>query len=275
MTEMTSRGGVLEIWGYRELIGRLVQRELGARYKRSILGWLWSMLNPAATLAIYALVFGVLLKFDPPRAGNGRFDNFALYLFCALVMWNAFYGVITGAMSALLDLGSLLGKVYFPPEAPAVAALVTVLFQAAIEGSILMLILICLVNVSWTFLLWPVLLLFFSIFALGIGLVLSVWNVRYRDVGYLSTIALQFLFYVTPIVYPLSLIPERAMGLPARDIIRLNPLSQFTEASRELLYGLDWPGLLRLGLMALISLAVGAGGWLMFKARTRDIAEEL
>ena len=275
MTEMTSRGGVLEIWGYRELIGRLVQRELGARYKRSILGWLWSMLNPAATLAIYALVFGVLLKFDPPRAGNGRFDNFALYLFCALVMWNAFYGVITGAMNALLDLGSLLGKVYFPPEAPAVAALVTVLFQAAIEGSILMLILICLVNVSWTFLLWPVLLLFFSIFALGIGLVLSVWNVRYRDVGYLSTITLQFLFYVTPIVYPLTLIPERAMGLPARDIIRLNPLSQFTEASRELLYGLDWPGVLRLGLMALISLAAGAGGWLMFKVRTRDIAEEL
>lgn len=275
MPEMTSRGGALEIWGYRELIGRLVQRELGARYKRSVLGWLWSMLNPAATLAIYALVFGVLLKFDPPRAGNGRFDNFALYLFCALVMWNAFYGVITGAMSALLDLGSLLGKVYFPPEAPAVAALLTVLFQAAVEASILMLILICLVNVSWTFLLWPVLLLFLSIFALGIGLVLSVWNVRYRDVGYLATIALQFLFYVTPIVYPLSIIPERAMGLPARDIIRLNPLSQFTEASRELLYGLDWPGVLRLGLMALISLVVGAGGWLMFKARTRDIAEEL
>ncbi len=275
MRATTGRGGVLEIWGYRELIGRLVQRELGSRYKRSVLGWLWSMLNPAATLAIYALVFGVLLKFDPPRAGNGRFDNFALYLFCALVMWNAFYGIITGAMTALLDLGSLLGKVYFPPEAPAVAALLTVLFQAAIEASILMLIFICLVNVSWTCLLWPVLLVFLSIFAVGIGLMLSVWNVRYRDVGYLSTIALQFLFYVTPIVYPLSLIPERAMGLPVRDIILLNPLSQFTEASRELLYGLDWPGVLRLGLMALISLAVGAGGWLMFKVRTRDIAEEL
>lgn len=275
MRQMAVRGSVLEIWGYRELIGRLVQRELASRYKRSLLGWLWSMLNPAATLAIYALVFGVLLKFDPPRAGNGRFDNFALYLFCALVMWNAFYGVITGAMSALLDIGSLLGKVYFPPEAPAVAALLTVLFQAAIEASILMLILICLVNVSWTFLLWPVLVVLLAIFALGVGLVLSVWNVRYRDVGYLATIALQFLFYVTPIVYPLSLIPERAMGLPVRDIIRLNPLSQFTEASRELLYGLDWPGLLRLALMALISLAVGAGGWVMFKTRTRDIAEEL
>ena len=275
MREMEDRGGVLEIWGYRELVGRLVQRELGSRYKRSVLGWLWSMLNPAATLAIYALVFGVLLKFNPPRAGNGRFDNFALYLFCALVMWNTFYGVITGAMSALLDIGSLLGKVYFPPEAPAVAALFTVLFQAVIEASILMLILICLANVSWTFLLWPVLLVLLSVFALGIGLVLSVWNVRYRDVGYLATIALQFLFYVTPIVYPLSLIPERAMGLPVRDIIRLNPLSQFTEASRELLYGLDWPGLLRLGLMALISLAVGAAGWVVFKARTLDIAEEL
>ncbi|MYG94544.1 MAG: ABC transporter permease [Acidimicrobiia bacterium] len=273
--DLTRRGGVLEIWAYRELIGRLVQRELGARYKRSVLGWLWSMLNPAATLAIYALVFGVLLRFDPPRAGNGRFDNFALYLFCALVMWNAFYGVITGAMNALLDLGSLLGKVYFPPEAPAVAALCTVLFQTSIEASILMLILISLANVSWTFLLWPVLAVLLAIFALGIGLVLSVWNVRYRDVGYLTTIALQFLFYVTPIVYPLSLIPERAIGLPVRDIIRLNPLSQFTETSRELLYGLDWPGMFRLGLMALISLMVGVGGWLVFKASARDIAEEL
>lgn len=275
MASITGPGGVLEIWGYRELIGRLVQRELGSRYKRSVLGWLWSMLNPAATLAIYALVFGVLLKFDPPRAGSGRFSNFALYLFCALAMWNVFQGVITGAMNALLDIGSLLSKVYFPPEAPAIASLLTVIFQGAIEGSILMLILACLVNVSWTFLLWPVLLVLFSVFSLGIGLVLSAWNVRYRDVGYLVSIALQLLFYATPIIYPLTLIPERAMGLPARDIIRLNPIAQFTEASRELLYGLDWPGLLRLGLMALISLAVGAGGWLVFKSRTRDIAEEL
>ena len=138
-----------------------------------------------------------------------------------------------------------------------------------------MLILVCLVNVSWTFLLWPVLLVLLSVFSLGIGLVLSAWNVRYRDIGYLVSIALQLLFYATPIIYPLTLIPERAMGLPARDIIRLNPISQFTEASRELTYGLEWPGLLRLGLMALISLSVGAGGWLVFKSRTRDIAEEL
>ena len=275
MTEMTSRGGALEIWGFRELIGRLVQRELGARYKRSVLGWLWSMLNPAATLAIYALVFGVLLKFDPPRAGNGRFDNFALYLFCALVMWNVFQGVIAGAMGALLDVGTLLSKVYFPPEAPAVANMITVVFQAVIEGSILMLILICLVNVSWTFLLWPVLLVFLAVFSLGIGLVLSVWNVRYRDVGYLTSIALQLLFYATPIIYPLTLIPEQALGLPTRDIIRLSPIAQFTEASRELLYGLQWPGLIRLGVMALVSLAVGSAGWLVFKTRARDIAEEL
>ena len=266
---------MLEIWGYRELVGRLVQRELGARYKRSVLGWLWSMLNPAATLAIYALIFGVLLKFDPPRAGNGRFDNFALYLFCALVMWNTFHGIITGAMTALLDAGPLMSKVYFPPEAPAVANLFTVLIQAAIEASILMLILISLANVSWTFLLWPVVLALLAVLALGVGLVLSALNVRYRDVGYLVSIALQFLFYATPIIYPLNIIPERALGLPARDIIRLNPISQFTEASRELLYGLHWPGLLRLGLMALISLAIGIGGWLVFKVRTRDIAEEL
>ncbi len=275
MSELTSPGGVLEIWRYRELIGRLVQRELGARYKRSVLGWLWSMLNPAATLAIYALVFGVLLKFDPPRAGNGRFDNFALYLFCALVMWNVFQGVIVGAMGALLDMGSLLNKVYFPPEAPAVANTITVVFQAVIEGSILMLILISLTNVSWTFLLWPVVLALLAVFALGIGLVLSVWNVRYRDVGYLTSIFLQLLFYATPIIYPLNLIPEEALGLPARDIILLSPITQFTETSRDLLYGLDWPGLLRLVFMSLVSLTVGMVGWLTFKSRARDIAEEI
>lgn len=263
------------MWGYRELVGRLVQRELGARYKKSLLGWFWSMLNPAATLVIFALVFGVLLRFIPPRAGNDQFESFALYLFCALVMWNVFYGVVTGAMESLLKAGPLLSKVYFPPEAPAVANLLTVLLQAVIEVSILMLILISLSNVSWTFLLWPVLLMLLAIFALGIGLALSVWNVRYRDISYLTSIALQFLFYATPIVYPLNVIPERAIGLPTQDIIRLNPLSQFTEASRELLYGLRWPGLLRLGAMALISLAVGAGGWLIFKARARDVAEEL
>lgn len=272
---LDKRGKPLEIWGYRDLVGRLVQRDLGARYKRSVLGWLWSMLNPAATLAIFALIFGVLLRFDPPRAGNGRFDNFALYLFCALIMWNVFYGIVTGAMESLLQAGPLLTKVYFPPEAPAVATSITVLIQAAIEVSILMLILVSLANVSWTFLLWPVLLVLLAVFALGIGLVLSAWNVRYRDIGYLTSIVLQFLFYATPIVYPLAVIPQQALGLPARDIIRLNPLSQFTEASRELLYGLDWPGVLRLALMALISLVVGAGGWLMFKARTSNIAEEL
>ena len=272
---LAERGKPLEIWGYRDLVGRLVQRDLGARYKRSVLGWLWSMLNPAATLAIFALIFGVLLRFDPPRAGNERFDNFALYLFCALIMWNVFYGIVTGAMESLLKAGPLLTKVYFPPEAPAVATSITVLLQAAIEVSILMLILVSLANVSWTFLLWPVLLVLLAVFALGIGLVLSAWNVRYRDIGYLTSIVLQFLFYATPIVYPLAVIPEQALGLPARDIIRLNPLSQFTEASRELLYGLDWPGVLRLALMALISLVVGAGGWLMFKARTSNIAEEL
>ena len=272
---LARRGRPLEIWGYRELVGRLVQRDLGARYKRSVLGWMWSMLNPAATLVIFALVFGVLLRFNPPRAGNDQFESFALYLFCALVMWNVFNGVITGAMESLLQAGSLLTKVYFPPEAPAVANAMTVLVQAAIEVSILMLILISLSNVSWTFLLWPVLLVLLAFFSLGIGLVLSAWNVRYRDIGYLTSIALQFLFYATPIVYPLNVIPERALGLPARDLIRLNPVSQFTEASRELLYGLDWPGLVRLGAMVLLSLTVGVGGWLVFKVRTANIAEEL
>ena len=84
----------------------------------SVLGSLWSLLNPAATLAIYSLVFGAFLRIEPPVAGNGELKNFALYLFCALVMWNFFSQVVRGSQEALTGAGPLLKKVYFPPSAP-------------------------------------------------------------------------------------------------------------------------------------------------------------
>ena len=79
-----------EIWSYRGLIWNLTQRELKVKYKRSLLGWLWSLINPATTLAIYTIVFGTLLKITPPIAGNGHTKSFALFLFAALVIWNFF-----------------------------------------------------------------------------------------------------------------------------------------------------------------------------------------
>jgi ABC-type polysaccharide/polyol phosphate export permease len=265
----------LELWSYRSLIANLAQRELKSKYKRSLLGWFWSLLNPALTLLIYTVVFGTFLRIPPPVAGNGELESFALYLFAALIVWNVFNAVVTGSMAALTGAGPLLKKVYFPPACPAVANALTVLNQAAIEAGILVVVMIVVSNVSWTFVLYPLLLALLLAFALGFGLVLSVGNVHFRDVGYLVGIALQMLFYATPIIYTLDIVPEEAGGLPAREIIRWNPLSQFVEASRSIFYHLEVPATSTLVYLVAVSVGSVVIGSVVFGRISRDVVEEL
>ena len=261
-----------EIWTYRNLIYNLAQRELRSRYKKSLLGWLWSLINPAAMLAIYTIVFGVFFDTQPPIAGNGHTESYGLYLFAGLVIWNMFNGTVTGAIIALQTSGGLLNKVYFPPSAPAIANLITVVLQAFIEAAILAVIMIALGNVSITYLLFPVALVFLALFSMGVGLFVSVFNVYYRDVGYLVSIGMQVLFYATPIIYPLTLIDK----YPAiQDIVRLNPLTQLVEWCRDAFYNLTWPGLASFGLTALSCTATFVVGWIVFNYKARNIAEEL
>jgi ABC-type polysaccharide/polyol phosphate export permease len=265
---------VTEIWTYRNLVYNLAQRELRARYKKSILGWLWSLINPAATLLIYSLVFGFFLKVEPPVAGNGELKVFALYLFCGLVIWNFFSGTVNGAIMALESSGGLLNKVYFPPAIPAIANMVTVLLQAVIEGFILVAVMLVVGNASLTFLLFPVLLVFVGMFSLGLGLFLSVFNVYYRDVGYLVGIGMQILFYLTPIVYTMQLV-EAAGGARLVRLFSLNPMTQYVQWSRDAFYLLRWPGWPSwLGVIA-VSVLTLVVGWAVFVRKARNIAEEL
>lgn len=265
-----------ELWSYRGLIANLARRELSSKYKKSLLGWLWSLLNPALTLLIYAVVFGTFLGQDPPVAGNGHLKSFALYLFAALVIWNFFNAVLQGSMAALTGAGPLLKKVYFPPACPAIANSLTALWQAAIESAILAFVMILFANVSWTFLLFPVVLVLLLAFALGLGLVLSVGNVYFRDVGYLVGIGLQLLFYGTPIIYTLDpTVPYRLGHLPVHEIIRWSPLTQFTVASRSLFYGLELPAASTCVYLAVVPLTVLFVGWAIFERIAVNVVEEL
>ncbi|MEQ8717591.1 MAG: ABC transporter permease [Acidimicrobiales bacterium] len=266
---------VVQLRGYGPLIVNLARRDLSTRQKRSALGWLWSFINPAASLAILTLVFGTFLRIAPPVAGNGELESFAVYLFCALVVWNLFDGVIKGSITALTDAGPLLNKVYFPPEAPAMANLAVTATQTAFEFVVLVVVLIAVGNISWTIFLWLYLFVLISLLSLGIGLFVSVFNVFYRDVGYLVTLGLQVVFYATPIIYPLGIIPERAWGLPALDIIKFNPIAQLTEMSRDILYDLEVPSALRLGYATCAAVLVFAVGYTVFVRQTENIAEEL
>ena len=208
---------VTQVWSYRGLIGNLAQRELKARYKRSVLGWAWSLINPAATLLIYTVVFGTLMRVEPPVAGNGTLKSFALYLFCGLIIWNFFNGVVIGSMGSLWGPGPLLKKVYFPPECPAIANVLTVLIQTGIEAGILVAVLmVVLGNVSWTFLFFPYLLLLLVCSRSASAWCCSLFNVYFRDIHYLVGIGMNLLFYITPIVYTFNLVQDECARRPDR-----------------------------------------------------------
>lgn len=264
---------VRELWAYRNLISNLTQRELKARYKKSVLGWLWSLLNPASVLAVYTLVFGFFFESVPPVAGNGHTTAYALYLFAGLWVWNYFNGTVTGAISALQNSGPLLNKVYFPPACPAIANTATVLLQAIIESAILLVIMVALGNVGWSLLLYPLLLVCVTLFALGFGLALSVYNVYYRDVSYLVTIGMNVLFYATPIIYPLSLVESRSETVAK--ILMLNPIARYVQWSRDVFWSLRWPGLVTILLVILASVLFFVVGLAIFNRKSRDIAQEL
>ncbi len=264
-----------ELWSYRSLIANLAQRELKSKYKRSLLGWFWSLLNPALTLLIYTIVFGSFLRIPPPVAGNGELKSFGLYLFAALVVWNCFNAVVMGAMAALTGAGPLLQKVYFPPACPAIANALTALNQAALEAAILVVVMIVVGNASWTFLLYPVILALLLVFALGLGLVLSIGNVHFRDVGYLVGVGMQMLFYATPIIYTLDFVPDHVGPIPTYTIIRWNPLTQFVEASRSVFYLLEVPSAKTMAYLVVVSAASLLGGVWIFNRTSRDVVEEL
>ncbi len=265
-----------ELWQFRSLILNLTQRELKGRYRKSVLGWVWSLLNPASTLAIYTLVFGYFFRTKLPADPADHLNSFALYLFTGLVMWNFFSGVVTGSMGSLLNAGPLLKKIYFPAEAPIIANAVTTLFQTAIEGSILIIVMFIVGNGSWTFIMLPVLVAILMCFAIGLGLILALANVYFRDVNYLIGIALSLVFYATPIIYPITIVSGSSTGRHvAKAIITVNPMTQFVYAARDVMYRRQIPSLQRMSgliIAAIVSLVVGL--W-VFHFRRYEISEEV
>jgi ABC-type polysaccharide/polyol phosphate export permease len=266
---------VLQVWRYRGLIGNFASRELKGKYKGSVLGSAWSLINPLATLAVYSIVFGFFLRFPVPVAGNGELQNFPIYLFTGLVVWNSFYAISTGSMSALMGAGPLLRKIHFPPFAPVVGNALAASNQMAIELGLLLVIFVLALNVGWTFLLIPLLVVLLAAFSLGLGLFLSMLNARFRDVNYIVAVALNLLFYSAPIVYPISFVTDRYDEHPWLRLYEYNPITAFVQAFRNALYDLEFPGWDRLGYLVLVSALTLIVGWWFFQRGAQDVSEEL
>jgi ABC-type polysaccharide/polyol phosphate export permease len=264
-----------DVWRYRGLIADFARRELKGKYKGSVLGSLWALVNPLATLAIYSLVFGFFLRFTPPVAGNGELKSFPVYLFTGLVVWNAFYAISTGSMQALVGAGPLLRKIYFPPFAPVIGNALATAQQTAIEMGLLLVVFLIALNVSWTILLLPLLLVLLGTFSLGVGLLLAMLNARLRDINYIVQVVLNLLFYAAPIIYPIALITDRYAEHPWLRLYEFNPITSFVEAFRDVLYDLTVPPLWQLGYLIAVSAGMLAVGWRFFQSRAADVSEEL
>ena len=269
-----------ELTMHRELLANLTLRELRGKYKRSALGWAWSLLNPLASMIVYSIVFAVILKVDvEPGDPSGR-DVFALFLLCGLLPWTFLANSMSGGTESLVGNANLIRKVWFPRQILVGATVGSVLITFLIEMTVLTVALLVAGSMVLPWLLPAIpLVLLLTAFSLGIALVLSVANVYFRDMRHLIGIVLQVWFYLTPIIYPLELVPkeEEVLGIdvPARDLILLNPMTRFVEAFRDLFYDLRWPTASTIGYCLAWSAGMLAIGWWVFTRAEGRLAEEL
>jgi lipopolysaccharide transport system permease protein len=264
----------------RELTWNLTLRELRGRYKRSVLGWTWSLLNPLSTVLVFSIVFKLFLKVEPPVGDPSGLHNFALFLLCGLIAWNYLAGSISTSMDALVGNRNLIEKVYFPREILVVSTVLSLLVSLLIELGVLAVILLIVGNMVLPWI--PVVLVLVAIqtlFVLGVGLMLSVLNVYFRDVKHLMAIVLQALFYSAPIVYPVTLVPEKAdlFGwiIPLRTIYNLNPLVTTIDVYRSVLYDLRFPPLGDVAYLLVWSVGLLAAGLWIFNRLDARLAEEV
>ena len=255
----------------RELLWNLTLRELRGKYRRSALGWGWSLLNPLATTLIYTFVFSVVFKAKPPAGDPSGLRAYALFLLAGLLPWNFFMISTTTSMANVVANGALVKKVWFPREVLVVSSVLAGAVSFLIELALLGVILMIFGNMVLPWIpIVLVLVLFLTLVTIGFSLALSACNVYFRDLTYLWGIIGQLWFFITPIIYAASILPARVQWLP-----RINPMYAFVSAFRNSFYDLRFPTLLtwgKLGLTVVVTLAFGS--WVFSKLSPR-FAEEL
>lgn len=256
----------------------LTLRELRGKYKRSVLGWAWSLLNPLAMMGIYTLVFRFLLKIEVAPGDPSGLHVFPLFLLCGLLPWNYLGNSMFGGMGGLVGNANLVKKVYFPREILISSNVASWTFSLGIELGVLCIALLIAGNMVLPWLLPLVLLVVIqTAFVLGVALALAVFNVYFRDVEHLLGIFMQLWFYATPVIYPISLVADAdtRSSLPLLRLYRLNPMTRFVESYRNVLYDLRMPPLEDLLYLGVVSAVVLVAGFAIFNKLEPRLAEEL
>lgn len=250
-------------WQYRELLWNLAHREISQRYKQSVLGYAWVILNPLFQLVVMAFVFSTILKI--PSLGV----PYIIFLTVALLPWNLFAMGLSSSTNVLVSNSNLITKIYFPREilvyATIIAKIVDFLYSCIV---LIFFFLIFHVTIK-TSIVWLPLIFFIQLmFMTGLSLILAALNLFYRDIQYLLSLILMLWMYLTPIMYPVEIIPVRY-----RFVFSLNPMSVIVNAYREVLLSGGPPNLSSLSIAFVMSLTVFLVGFLIFKKLEGQFAD--
>ena len=263
-----------DLYRRRALIAAFAQRDFATRYRSSALGWFWSLLQPLATLVIFAIVFSTIFRITPPPLGaDPSRASFAAFLFTGMVTWNLFSSILNLSMTQLKSNGELLKKVNFPAWAPIIGSSIVQLIQVLLELLVLIGMFVFLRNVGWTWL-WAIPILIGTLlFAQGVGLMLSILNAHYGDVQYIVGVVLGALYFLTPVLYPMSVLDGQPAFVAA--IVKANPMSWYVQGMHDAMYSLVAPD--ALGVLAMV---VGGSltfwiGLVVFQRNSEDIGELL
>ncbi|MFH1047614.1 MAG: ABC transporter permease [Patescibacteria group bacterium] len=253
-----------ELWRYRDLLRALVERNIKVRYKQTIIGVGWAIFQPLTTMIIFTIFFGRLAGM--PSDGI----PYPIFVYAGLLYWTFFSTALSGASNSMIENTNMIQKIYFPRLLAPLSAILT----PAIDFAVALLILFVLMAYYHYapnlvgLLLIPVLVICTVLAMLGVGLLFAALNVKYRDVRYVLPFFIQMFMFITPVIYPVSIIPEKFRWIAA-----LNPMSGVITVSRSTLLGdgsIDW-------LSLLISVSVGIAlliiGLAYFKKTERFFAD--
>lgn len=211
-----------EVWAYRELLLALAQRDVKVRYKQTVLGVVWAVLQPVATMLLFSVVFGVLMAV--PSDGV----PYPVFVYAALLPWTLFAGSVTTASTSLVTSQQLISKVYFPRIIVPVSSVGVALVDFVMSALVLVAMMIFYgLPVGPGLLALPLLVAALIVTALGVGTLLSALTVTYRDFRYVTTFLVQFWMFATPVLYPASIVPEKW-----RVLLFLNPMAGLIEGFR-------------------------------------------
>ncbi|MFA5894327.1 MAG: ABC transporter permease [Candidatus Shapirobacteria bacterium] len=253
---------------WRELLWQMVGREVKARYKQSVLGYFWVILNPLAQMLVMSFAFSVIMRI-PTNASSHI--PYSVFLFVGLLPWTLFSNSLSFSCSSLVSSASLITKIYFPRTILVLATTIAKIIDFLFALSILVFYMIAYqipinVNILWVI---PIFIIQ-QIFTLGLSLFFAAANLLYRDIQFLLNLVLMLWMYLTPIIYPADIVPERYKFL-----FQLNPMAVIINAYRQTILGGGEPNYLSLTIALILSIFTLLTGLAYFKSREKIFADNV